>query len=163
MTLRSQTRTVVIADSNMKHVQEQHIPHDWQLAVIPGAKFSHIITSLDSLPTDRNLTIVMAAGINHRDWDFESKTASEVDKLQRHIATHGKNLFAVGVAFNKDLPVEETTNLTLINEQLHQHFAENYIPALSPREVKTGADGIHYTEDTCNKIWASITEHLTKN
>ena len=60
--------TLVIADSNLRIVDA--VPAGWQLVVLPGAKFRHVIEAVEgAYQSDRRRVEVayLQVGINHRD------------------------------------------------------------------------------------------------
>ena len=80
ITLRPDTTTLVIGDSNLRYIKEQDIPDNWQLIVLSGSKLSHAWNAIRSLPDPRRVTIVLMTGMNSRD-NPTHKNNSEITDL----------------------------------------------------------------------------------
>ena len=73
---------LVIGDSNLRFMGG--LPTTYQVAVMPGARFMHITEVVKALPKSSTFEhIVVAAGINHRDRDYNKETlpASDFGRL----------------------------------------------------------------------------------
>lgn len=161
--LRPETKTLVIGDSNLRRTKEEAIPDDCQVAVLPGANVSHILDAANQIPTNNNLTdIVLSVGINHRCHSFSDHTEKELNKLIPMLQLPNTTVHVLGVAINPGLEKYEKTNLQRINTHLHGIFLDRYIEPIDEAEVQATDDGIHYTDETVEKIWGSIVNHLTK-
>lgn len=152
------TATVIISDSNLKKVPESFIPDDWQLEVLPGAKFDHIVNCINDLPQTETHDIVIAVGINHRTSDLTT-TLSQMDRIEELKTKMGHRLHALGVSVGNNIPQQEATTVCAINNRLHEIFREDYIPPLDDEETDTDPDNIHYTQATTEMIWGSIVSH----
>ena len=158
--LLQDTSTIILGDSNLKNIPEDSIPAQWQVEVLPGAHFSHIIQAVDCLP-EKPMDIIVSVGINHMDWSYKERTYGEICKLRDLATKRGHNLHAVGVSINPLLDAYRQQNLKDINQQLSRIFRDNYIGPLRGSEISTYNDNIHYDEGTVKKIWGSIVSHIS--
>lgn len=161
ITLRPETKAIIIGDSNLKNIQEDIIPDQWQVEVLPGALFSHVIQAVNNLP-ERPVDIIISVGINHRDWDFKERTYGELSKLRELSTKRGHNIRAVGVGINPELDDVTQQNLRDINLRLFAIFSDRYIAPLPSNQVFTSSDNIHYTEETAGKLLGSIVNHINR-
>lgn len=159
--LLTDTHTLVLGDSNLKHFLETDIPLGWQVEIIPGGKLQHVFEQLRKLPPMRPQNIVLAIGINHRSDNFQYITTPALDKLQDIARSTGHRLHATCVSINPRLPDSIQDNIIHFNTWLTKIFADRTIKPVPEYNVKTTPkDQIHYTHFTLEKMWANIVKHL---
>lgn len=158
LTFASTTHTVILGDSNLRNVKDESIPPGFQVDIIPGAHISHITNIATKIPEE--MDVIIAVGINHRSWNFEQRTLGEINQLHEACTKRGSKLHAMGISINPELPENEIANLTEINKHLFKLFGNRYIFPLSPKEIRTYTDEVHYDARTTQKIWYKITHYM---
>jgi hypothetical protein len=159
------TTTVILADSNMRLVNDKDIPRNTELHVFPGMKFKHATDLINILPRDSTLkTVVMSVGINHRDEVFDMTTGLQLVRMKEALDRRGSpNNYMLGVSFGTDLTLQQNEQMTRLNEEAEQMFQDNYITPFIPTEVTMRTANkleIHHDQQTVNAVFDSILESL---
>ena len=156
---RPSTRILVIGDSNLALGKTRGT--DYEIQAYPGAYFSHMTQILSSAVLGDAVTdIVVAAGINHRGWDFKISTLPDLRKLHSVASTMKQRVHFLGVSSQLS-NVSERDNIRYINKEAQERFgSEMFIPPLPPGQVCVGSDGIHHDVGTVSKILESIMKHV---
>src|ERR1041384_3656812 len=146
-------KRIIIADSNMRPAT--HIPDDTELHVYPGAYFKDIHTMISKTDFPSSVKeIVIAAGINHRSWNFAASTKPELGKLQHAILNKNKKGYFVGISVSQNLSPQEKANIDNINQAARSKFS--YIQPIPSNQVIISntdtLDKIHHDLNTVNKI-----------
>jgi len=153
--------TLIIGDSNLS--QWTDIPHDWMVECLPGAKINHIqnILQKHTLPSSLN-QLIISIGINNR-----TDTTANNDKYLRQLHNTTKTLpvdtHFLAPSHTFALPAHQQITLKNLHDTAHRLYRNNYIPPLCHQQTyisKTDIHKIHYTQDTCNLLIQTVTDHL---
>ena len=151
---------MVIGDSNLRFMGG--LPTNYQVAVMPGARFMHINEVVKALPKSSTFEhIVVAAGINHRDRDYNKETLPDLRTLVDSLRNSGKTAHFLGLSYNSKLAPEMKANLSHINKAAQSEFKHRFIQPLPDAKICTKPDGIHHVQYTVNAIRESIIKHMT--
>jgi len=96
-------RTLVIADSNLRMVEA--VPAGWQLVVLPGAKFRHVIEAVERAYRSGRPRVEVAylqVGVNHR--DDVGLAEPEFRETLRQLKKIAVEVRYVGVSCDRRLP-----------------------------------------------------------
>ena len=146
--LRPDTLSLIISDSNFKHLSESDIPAHVQLESFSGANYRNTLNLISKLPDNRLDNLVISIGINHKDELFKTRTAPAMTIFMETCAGKAREITAVGVSINPYLAEAHRDNLSEINNRL-QHITHNkYVKPLSSHQINTGRDMVHYTRET---------------
>ena len=152
-------KTVLLTDSNFRLAQHIPIPDDWEIHVYPGCAFSHVarMLRLANIPSCVE-NIVLAVGINHRNWKFDASVKPDWNKMLVQTRSLEPAVHFLGVS-----AVSPDETLKTINEEGRKHFGKKFIPALPENQVTispTDHFKIHHDKATVEKIINSIKIHL---
>src|SRR6218665_4015615 len=160
--LRPDTKFLIVSDSNFKYLTDADMPPGFQLECFSGANFTNVMGAIQGLPSAKLHQLIIALGINHREYAFTSKTSSAMDLfLETCGDTTVEPVAAVGVSINPRFFQQYKDTLTLINRKLRESCLNSYIPPLADREIKTSYDTVHYMRDKQLQILQNII-HYTK-
>lgn len=164
LSLRPDTKTVVIADSNFRMATE--LPADWEVHVFPGMYLSHTMSLIDTckdLRTSKRLEhIIVSSGINNRGWAFKN-VLPDLNKVFASLTRTGRSTHFLGISVPPDVTEAEKTTLNQINDHALKRFERFYIKPLSADQViisLTDRYKIHYDQNTINKICSNICNHF---
>lgn len=168
VTLRPDTRCLIISDSNFKRLGEEDIPQSFQLECFSGATFTNALQVIQNLPSGQLDFLVVSIGINHKEDDCTSRTVPAATKFLAICLLKAKEVLAVGVSVNPNFPVHIQDNLMELNANLLDLVSSDcYILPLPSNKVSTDRlDLVHYTRDTQTHILRNIVKHMdnmTKN
>ena len=150
---------LVLGDSNLRLITG--LPAKYEVVVIPGARFAHITEAVNALQTSTAVEhIVVAAGINHRDRDYNKETLPAARTLADTLRRRGLTAHFLGVSYNNKLAPGLKANLDHINTSARSEYKERFIPPVPSDKVSTGPDGIHHKQYTVNAIRDSILAHF---
>lgn len=161
--IRRSAKTVIIADSNMREAESNDPTVDIQ--VYPGANLNHVAAMLRLAKFPPSVKeVVIAAGINNRDWSSKG-IQSSLSMVHSALARTQLSGHFVGVSISETagLTTEQISNIKLLNDTARSRFKQNYIPALEPNLVQIREGdfyNIHHTKTTLDLIVQSIINHL---
>jgi hypothetical protein len=146
----------IIGDSNLRDADLEHVPKTCLMEVFPGAQCADVVNIINQTNFRRPTTIIAAIGIEHR------HTATDISTMcERMTRSEDHNVYAMGVSISPQLPAEEQNVLSDFNRQLHQIFANKYIPPLAADDTHIGSDGLYYTKETASKVMERIAAHIS--
>jgi len=158
--IRGSPNTVLVTDSNFRLASHDiPIPDDWEIHVYPGNNFAnttHILKTATIPDCVKN--VILAVGINHRDWKFVTSTKPDWYKMVAEAKRLKTTVHFLGVS-TVDLP--ET--IKAINQSGMKSFGDKFIPALPEDQVTISPidpSNIHHNKETVEKIINSIKIHL---
>jgi len=107
------------------------IPDDWEIHVYPGNNFASTTSILKTATIpDCVKNVILAVGINHRDWKFVTSTKPDWYKMVAEAKRLKPTVHFLGVS-TVDLP--ET--IKAINQSGMKSFGDKFIPALPEDQV----------------------------
>ena len=154
--------TVLITDSNFRLASHDiPIPDDWEIHVYPGNYFAHTakILKTATIP-DCVEYLILAVGINHKGWKFETSTKPDWNKMVAEAKKMKETVLFLGVS-----TVNPPESIKAINENGMRTFHHNFIPALPEDQVTISPIdpfNVHHDKITVEKIIKSIRIHLQK-
>ena len=157
----TETHTIVVGDSNLRRVKG--IPAGWEVHSLPGAKFQDVTRAIESLPTEPadKLTVIVQAGMNHRS-TYNKDTEQEIDRLVHSSIVHPavRRTVHLGITATQSMGFVNRSILRKINARFqHGLTTDNCIPPLECDDVTTSStdmQGIHYSDDTVDKIFSTV-------
>jgi hypothetical protein len=160
LNIKGSPNTVLITDSNFRLASHDiPIPDDWEIHVYPGSYFAHTANILKTATIpDCVKDVILAVGINHKNWKFETSTKRDLNKMVAEANRMNPNVHFLGVS-TVDLP----ESIKAINESTRKTFGNHFIPALSKDQVTISPIdpfNIHHNKVTVEKIIKSIQFHL---
>lgn len=162
LTTRTEARVIIVADSNMKLVNE--IPEDFELHVYPGCKLEDVDRMLRSatlLPENRH--ILIAVGINNRS-DPPSRIPGRLSTVMDVVRGQlRRECHFLGIS-HRSLPDLQTDNMKLLNSLAKSKLRDAFIEPLPTEQVELQQSGkgdyIHHTVITISRIISSIMNHF---
>ena len=152
--LDPKTHTLVIGDSNAIHMR--NLPSGWQVDVFPGANHIHATSIVKNIEkTEQLKNIVIAVGINHRTWNFQTSSRSKLSGLNAALNKTKCCKHFLGIAIPPNLPPIEKTNLNDLNKNAQLLFKYGFIDPLPSELVqieKNDKYKVHYNQDTAKLI-----------
>lgn len=151
------TKTLVIGDSNLRLVETDDLPPNWQLTVLPGARLDDLPDILVKLPYAKLTNLIISVGINNRTDPSNSPKLELMERIANQLQRKAKNAFTMGVSYTPHLPPHEQDKLMFINRTLASLSGVRYIcPLRSEDTVTLMQKNIHYNKTTVSKIWSKI-------
>jgi hypothetical protein len=151
--------TIVLADSNMRAAEG--LPAGWQLVVLPGAKFRHVIEAIEKgCRSDHRQveTAYLQVGVNHR--DDKGLAEPEFKETLRQVRRIARTVRYVGMSHDERLPGRVQDNIRRIN-RAWKDLADGYVRPLDVQDVRIDDShfGVHHDKDTVAKVVRSIVDY----
>lgn len=159
-TLLPTTDTLIIADSQFRLARE--IPADWEIHVFPGANLCHASGIAQKLPPKKIPNIVAHVGINNRGCAWENSAHTDLGKFLSNLAKATPNPAFCGIAIPEGFPPKEKTLLRQINDHARIRSKCQYVEPVPTDQVSVSPDGLHYKQETVDKILDNIKLFLSK-
>jgi hypothetical protein len=125
------TTTLIIGDSNLRIVEPNHIPEDWQLAVLPEAKLDDLPPIIYIIQDALKQTPQPCHRSGHQKATNKPNTETMV-QIRRQMTKKAKRTYATGISDSVFLPQYEQNKCTLINKILAGLKDLTFIAALDP-------------------------------
>lgn len=154
--LPTETKVLVIGDSNLRRLDTSVMSEDWHVVCVPGADLALTKLFIDALPDKHSLTdIIVTTGMCNLNDDAVdvSPCLNALDRLKvrKHV---------LGVSFDeRKFTHRQVSLLRELNRLAERETSVNYVPPLDG--VKTTADGIHYTGPSMKLITQKLVDHMT--
>ena len=155
-----ETEIIIIGDSNL--TMARHIPKKAEVHAFPGMLLQHASAVLNKLPRPSKTKVVLAVGINHRDWVWED-LEPEIEVLHRNLADAQAEIYIAGVPLHSKLNQEQRAVLTKLNNKMKEWQGGNYVSPILAEEVEVSSTDryrIHHTQDTTDKVMKSFFDFL---
>lgn len=161
--LQSRARVVIVADSNFRLCQ--CLDSDYEVHVFPGANLSHASRILNSAVfSDTTQHVVIAIGINHRDWEFDVSTMPELRKTTNQADKMTQKVHFLGVSVATLPTARGMDNTRKLNAAAKEKFGRHFIAPIPPGQVSINPGdsyGIHHDAETVGRIFSSIVKHVS--
>ena len=163
LTVKPQTKTVVIADSNFRLAT--HLPADWEVHVYPGMNLiqTNNVILASNINTSKNIQhVVVSSGMNNRGWSFNN-VLTDINKVHSSLEKLRCTGHFVGISTPPEIPETEKETINKINNHARHRFNKNYIQPLPLNEVSVSPNDkfkIHYDHFTVEKICSGIVNHF---
>jgi hypothetical protein len=158
---KSHTKMVIIGDSNMRLAKTRGTTAE--VHAFPGAHLNHVYELLDETKFSESVTdIVIAVGINHKDWDFKSMILPVLSKIAERAQTIDQRVHFLGVSTAR----EPTPAIRDLNKAAKEKFESLFIAPLPVDQVSILPQDkyrIHHDTGTVNRILHSIKVHLCQS
>lgn len=156
---------LVVGDSNLKKVRL--IPQYWQVNALPGGDLCDLTNGLDSLTgKNKQYTIVLQAGMNHRD----NHDADDEADIRTMLFTARRNqsineIFFNGVSIPAGMPEANAQRLDALNRFMEAEVGQDfYIAPLDRADVRIEPNDrwqIHYDQVTVDRISQNMIRQIT--
>lgn len=161
----SDTCVLVVGDSNLRKVRL--IPPYWQINALPGGDLCDLTDGLNNLSGERKqYTIVLQAGMNHRD----NHDAADQADIRSMLFAARRNpsideIFFNGVSIPPGMPEADAQRLDALNRFMEAEVGKGfYIAPLDRADVRVEPNDswqIHYDQDTVDRISRNMIRHIT--
>jgi hypothetical protein len=150
-------RVLIIGDSEVQNLS--NLPNAFQVESFRGARFPWLTDVVKELELPDSVEhIILSAGINHRDQDFQKVVVPQFDTCVDALLHTGRKIHFLGVDVPISFTEEQDSVMTELNHRAHRKL-KLYIPPEVDR-VTTIADGLHYDERTLSDITDRILSHF---
>lgn len=159
--------TMVVADSNLSQLTDEHIPTGWYLAMTRGLNIPRTIQILKNLTIPADLKrIIIATGINDR--EINQKTALTYINDLKQLMTDRKKHDDVSIIFSKiafgpSLPQDQLETLEFLNNEALSRLPDDHVLNTIPtQDIINMADKLHYTKECALRVWHKIIEEVSE-
>ena len=164
LTAEPHTKTIVIADSNLRLAC--NIPTEWEIHVYPGMTFKHTNEVLVNFkPAVALENIIVIVGINHRTLNYNKTSLPDMNKLWKTLNIFStKTVFLSAVSTSNNLSQEEASNIRQINDKMKVDCGKRFVPPLASPQVKISPNDIlkiHHSKETVDKIISQLNSFIT--
>lgn len=154
-TPRDDTKTIVIADSNMKRTP--HVPIRWEIFSLPGATPAHAAKAVRRLKKTTDLRhVIIQVGINYRNRGRGEYIREDFESIVQVLQTLGVRYTYSGISTAASLPASDREQCRYVNDVAREVFGQaNFIPPLPDDECvisETDPYGTHHTERTIERV-----------
>lgn len=171
----TKAKTIIIGDSNIKHITNTGAINSIDLYSFGGAAFGDVLTLLEKSQKKNQIfphvkNVILSIGINHRN-DNDDTTSRNI--IMTQICTTLENLQIVFpdailsipiINYSNDLTSVQKSNMEQLNDIIHK-VATYYtnlviLPPINEGNFTTHTDNIHWTNTTANNILQNWHKHL---
>ena len=159
ITIPPQIKYVFVGDSNLQRLRD--LP-DSVVISIRGGLFTHVTEAVKRMTFTRKLLVlIVAAGINHRTAKDISTVAPSFWALHNTLRNTRQPFGFLGISFSEALPEDEKRMLEEVNRLIKDSIEPGtFLDPLPCSDVETIRDGVHYTENTLNKLKAVFSQYV---
>lgn len=156
--ITSECKTLVLADSNMRHLPLNFIPRDWNLNVYPGMLFQDVTDLLKRIDTSKIENLIIWVGINHKTKEWADWVEEPFKQLSESLSNTLCNTYLVEVPVCDLWPKPWCDHINLMNTNFRASPFVDTIPL--PTVLTFSVDQHHLVLDSVVSVWNLITQHI---